>query len=510
MYKRGFVTVFAVLITAICCCYAAYAEELPLPVLPEGGVSPCIATGIPESGGFHATVSSTYNSTQTVENSSEEFYTRMCEGIKNHAAEIDISDFNISVDDFKSVFFAEYRRAALTFPQYLAITACGYYPSEGTVETIYPHYLTTTDEHDEYTSRMQKRIEHFLGFAEKVPDSDIAGKLLVIHDAFVYENKYAYDELKEFESIKSTGKIPDDEKFVIFTPYGALVNKNAVCQGNTLALNMIYDELNSRLKEKLGTNEDLIKTGMCISDEINHIWNCVKIGGEWYHIDETWNDPVFLDENGNVKESYQGTHNYFLCSTELFNNRGIISDTGRGDVSKWLYYGPEPIVCTDTSYESGQIFNGDFKYTKNGQEYNAGAYYGNICYENGRYKITLTSLYMLNDEGNLARGYYSNLSNIYQSYGLKSYGLLAGEKYNNSSRGGDVIEYFATEATAAPADMFLVSYDGNRMTGCVPAAFIQEPIISGTIYVNRTETPGKMIIWDSDTSRPLSEVRTIE
>ncbi len=34
-----------------------------------------------------------------------------------------------------------------------------------------------------------------------------------------------------------------------------------------------------------------------------HMWNAVQIGGVWYEVDPTWDDPVGLDKNGNIKTS---------------------------------------------------------------------------------------------------------------------------------------------------------------------------------------------------------------
>ena len=43
------------------------------------------------------------------------------------------------------------------------------------------------------------------------------------------------------------------------------------------------------------------------SELMNHGWNIIKINGEYYHVDVTWDDPV-LDNFGMVN------HDYFLLS----------------------------------------------------------------------------------------------------------------------------------------------------------------------------------------------------
>lgn len=41
---------------------------------------------------------------------------------------------------------------------------------------------------------------------------------------------------------------------------------------------------------------------------IDHMWNMVKLEGQWYHVDVTWDDPVMSDGSHALK------YNYFLIS----------------------------------------------------------------------------------------------------------------------------------------------------------------------------------------------------
>ena len=45
---------------------------------------------------------------------------------------------------------------------------------------------------------------------------------------------------------------------------------------------------------------------------MNHMWNYVKLGNDWYHVDVTWDDPT-SDRVGYVR------HKYFLCSDSQMN-----------------------------------------------------------------------------------------------------------------------------------------------------------------------------------------------
>ena len=59
--------------------------------------------------------------------------------------------------------------------------------------------------------------------------------------------------------------------------YGCLVNGRAVCNGYAYAFHALMLDL--------GIQEKFIA-----SAKYNHIWNLVKVGNRWYHVDVTWND----------------------------------------------------------------------------------------------------------------------------------------------------------------------------------------------------------------------------
>ena len=74
------------------------------------------------------------------------------------------------------------------------------------------------------------------------------------------------------------------------------------------------------------------------SDGGDHGWNIVRIDGVYYHVDVTWGDPVFVNQEG--ESGYASIMNYnYLCCTDR-----EIYKTHIPDVSVPL---PE---CTDDSY----------------------------------------------------------------------------------------------------------------------------------------------------------------
>ncbi len=71
--------------------------------------------------------------------------------------------------------------------------------------------------------------------------------------------------------------------------YGALVNGAAVCDGYSKAFQILCGKLGIDCVGVNGLSPEFNQENDESADN-GHMWNCVKIGGEWYHIDVTWND----------------------------------------------------------------------------------------------------------------------------------------------------------------------------------------------------------------------------
>ena len=68
--------------------------------------------------------------------------------------------------------------------------------------------------------------------------------------------------------------------------YGVFVDGKAVCEGYSKAFQILCNKADIDCIQLMG-----------IVDSDNHVWNCVKIGGDWYQIDVTWDDvDDFIDE----------------------------------------------------------------------------------------------------------------------------------------------------------------------------------------------------------------------
>lgn len=81
---------------------------------------------------------------------------------------------------------------------------------------------------------------------------------------------------------------PDANDVDIYTVYGALVNKLAVCEGYARAFQLLLNR----------AGVDCVGISGSARDEL-HMWNAVKLGDKWYNVDVTWDDQdeIYLKYN---------------------------------------------------------------------------------------------------------------------------------------------------------------------------------------------------------------------
>lgn len=152
-------------------------------------------------------------------------------------------------------------------------------------------------------------------------------KELLIHDALADKITYAY--------ISGT-KSPETARWA-HTIEGVFSSEHysVVCEGYAKAFQLL---LNAAGIENVYVVGKAGGTG--------HAWNQVKIEGEWYNVDLTWNDT------GDKK-----SHKYFnLPDTSFTTSHKAYTSTGSPTVGEWCY---STNVCTATDYSYTN--KGDYK-----------------------------------------------------------------------------------------------------------------------------------------------------
>ncbi len=103
-----------------------------------------------------------------------------------------------------------------------------------------------------------------------------------------YINNYIIDNCRYDEEAAENNDVQGGNEN---DAYGALVDGKAVCEGYARAFQLLCNKANIDCVLLSGT-----------TDSANHAWNGVKIGGDWYQIDVTWNDTD--GENNYAENDY--------------------------------------------------------------------------------------------------------------------------------------------------------------------------------------------------------------
>ncbi len=280
--------------------------------------------------------------------------------------EIDISHLNINVD----VVFDVFGTLICQYPEFFFLDgwmSASYYPSTGMSAYIYFRTAYHIDEIPEMIEKFEASASPVLEEASKL-NTDL-DKILFVHNYIVMNTKYN-EEVAE----------GSDGEYRVYTAYGVLVDRDAVCQGYAFAFNYLI--------RRLGIISEYV-----VSDEINHGWNIVKVGNYWYHLDATWDDPLY-DYVGKIY------YDNFLTSEAKIINTG---HTGIND--KRITNG------TSTNYNvSSTRFDDLFLH-------NTTAFKGNTAYHNGKWYFMLNA----NDDYT----YICCTDNVFVTQSQLSYSVVA-------------------------------------------------------------------------------------
>lgn len=224
------------------------------------------------------------------------------DGMKKNNASISVASFQLSANELKTAV----ENVLNTSPELFYVNKSYSYSTaeDGTVHNLIPKYNSSGEE-------LQKQKEYYYTQVAQIvnlvqPSWTDLEKIIFVHD-YLAQN-YSYDT-----------------NYSIYDTYNFFVQQKGVCQAYTLTFLAIMKELG-------------IETSVAVSDSMAHIWNLVRLNGNWYHIDNTWDDPV------NDRFGLASHNNLLLSDTAIATCRGGSSDYH----TSWS----APYTCTDTTYDS--------------------------------------------------------------------------------------------------------------------------------------------------------------
>lgn len=185
----------------------------------------------------------------------QEAIDRMVCGFERFEESIDLSDLNIPVSSLSMLFSHATKNSPYLF--YVDKRLTYTYRKDSVVEII-PKYNMTQDEVAEAIAFCKGEIGKMVSVVKR-GESELE-RVILAHDLIC--SRFEYDLSLESNNI-----------------YKFIKEGKGTCQGYTMTYMALLRELE-------------IECEYVASDTVEHIWLRVRIDGEWYNTDATWDDPV--------------------------------------------------------------------------------------------------------------------------------------------------------------------------------------------------------------------------
>lgn len=111
-----------------------------------------------------------------------------------------------------------------------------------------------------------------------------------------------------------------DTSSVYYSDYDLIIEGKSVCNGYALLTYNMLNKLNIPVKFVFGS-----------SDSQSHVWNMVKLGDYWFHLDTTWDDP--MPDRDNIV-----SYNYYMLTDEEIRKDHDIEENQNLPSTKIKYY----------------------------------------------------------------------------------------------------------------------------------------------------------------------------
>lgn len=207
-------------------------------------------------------------------------------------------------------------------------------------------------------NKLNKEVNKFINSVEYGLD-DFSLELLA--------HNYIIDRCKYDDDVKDS-----DDDYLAFTPYGAIVNGNAVCEGYAKAFSYLLSQLGIESKGIVGKG----------SQEL-HMWNAVKIDDNWYYTDISWDDgkeysryDYFNITESQLKKDHTISKVYSKCSSDEVNGTNGVKainfnfSVPECDSTEENYYVKKAVHFTDLySYQNDEMTNALYNAANNKEKY---------------------------------------------------------------------------------------------------------------------------------------------
>lgn len=216
-------------------------------------------------------------------------YKEILQGLQDHSEEIYLHSadagrtnelFKLLLKDHPGIFWCDGTAKATQ------------YEGEEAYTVLKPVYTYDIEQRQKMEKEIDQEVESCLsGMGEKSGD----------YEKILYVFEYIVDTV-EYDADSS-----DNQNI-----YSVFVGKRSVCAG--------YSKATQYLLEQAGVFCTYV-TGTTTGGE-SHAWNLVKCDGNYYYVDTTWGDPVFLAKEQEIDNNYV-SYDYMCCDDEQLQKTHI-------------------------------------------------------------------------------------------------------------------------------------------------------------------------------------------
>ena len=170
-------------------------------------------------------------------------------------------------------------------------------------DSTYNVYINSGSEANYLTEEFNSKqaIDQAIAQIEQVKNQIMQNKTGNTYEDIKMVHDYLVDTIQYDSSLSKQN---------IYNLYGALINKECVCEGYARSFKYLLDELNIPCVMVIGTATN------SQGETENHAWNYVQLNGNWYAVDTTWDDPVVI---GGGTASAESRYKYFLAGREIID-----------------------------------------------------------------------------------------------------------------------------------------------------------------------------------------------
>ncbi len=203
-------------------------------------------------------------------------YDAVYDAVASGKETLDLYEYRITVEEFLLI----YSDIFTTAPEFYFLSPKVIYHSRDglfsdQVVDVQFIYDMNRGEREAASALYENELQYIVSLVPK--NLSEAEKALFVHDYLIAA--YSYDSTE-----------------TIYDTYRLFRTRTGVCQATSLAYCAILRDLG-------------MESALCVSPEMGHAWNVVRVDGKWYHVDLVYDDPQ-PDRCGRV------LHEYFLLTDE--------------------------------------------------------------------------------------------------------------------------------------------------------------------------------------------------